>query len=61
METHFKSLIPNPLIDSYTVALNKQDGSLRIGSVGTTRVLDISTGTCQKAEPALGASNPTNH
>ncbi len=59
MEAHFRSLTPNPLIDSFTIAINKQDGSLRIGSVGTTQVLDISTGNCQKAESTPVAGGPT--
>jgi hypothetical protein len=59
MEAHFRSLIPNPLIDSVTIAINKQDGSLRIGSVGTTQVRDESAGTCRKAEAVPVAADPT--
>lgn len=49
MQTRLAAAVPNPLVNSYTIALNKKDGSLRTGSVGTTGVHDISTSECQLA------------
>jgi ABC-type lipoprotein release transport system permease subunit len=47
LQAEINSAIPNPLVNSYTLALNKQDGSMRIGSVGTTAVSEFGTGKCQ--------------
>lgn len=59
LQTQMTSAIPAPLINSYTIALNKQDGSLRTGLVGTTDVREDQTGKCQ-LETAPGPANPQN-
>jgi hypothetical protein len=47
LEAEINSAIPNPLINSYTLALNRHDGSMRMGSVGTTAVSEFATGKCE--------------
>ena len=47
LQAEVNAAIPNPLINSYTLALNKKDGSMRIGSVGTAAVSEFASGKCQ--------------
>jgi hypothetical protein len=58
LETKINSSIPNPLVNSYSVVLNKRDGSLRVGIVGTTEVREVLTGKCQVGSTPLSANPP---
>ena len=46
------SMIPNPRVQAYATVLDKHNGTLRVGSVGTTKVQEIDLGECtQEASP----------
>lgn len=42
------STIPNPHVEAYATVLDKQNGTLRVGSVGTTKVQEIDIGKCTR-------------
>jgi hypothetical protein len=49
LQARLNGLAPNPLVNSFTVVLDKTHGVLRTGSVGTTEVSDVSHGECKRA------------
>jgi hypothetical protein len=55
------SMIPNPRVQAYATVLDKHNGTLRVGSVGTTKVQEIDTGECtREAQPNPAASPASN-
>jgi hypothetical protein len=52
MSAIVKSTMPNPRVEAYATVLDKQNGTLRVGVVGTTEVREIDIGECtQGASP----------
>lgn len=52
------STIPNPRVEAYATVLDKQNGTLRVGSVGTTKVQEISIGKCTKGAVPPPTTSP---
>jgi hypothetical protein len=52
------SVLPNPRVEAYATVLDKHNGALRVGSVGTTAVSDIDTGECVLSAPTDLTSPP---
>ena len=59
INSRLSAAVPRLLVNSFTVVLNKQDGSLRTGAVDTREVSDMSHGECQQ-QSTLVPTNPPN-